>query len=132
MVTLFSLKLCVTLCDQAPLLDKGMRDPAPVVVLVQGPRKVGKSTLIRCLIRHFTRHGLTNVEGPVTVVAGKVRRLTFVECPHDLNGMIDCAKLADVVLLLIDAAFGFELETFEFLNLLQVKTLVHDLGKLVC
>ena len=103
------------------MLDKSVHDPAPYVVLVQGPRKVGKSTLIKCLIRHFTRHSLNNVEGPVTVVAGKIRRLTFVECPHDLNGMIDCSKFADVVLLLIDASFGFELETFEFLNLLQVK-----------
>lgn len=34
--------------------------------------------------------------------------------------MLDAAKYADLVLLLIDAAFGFEMETFEFLNLLQV------------
>lgn len=34
--------------------------------------------------------------------------------------MIDAAKFADLVLLLIDASFGFEMETFEFLNLLQV------------
>ena len=104
----------------APLLDKSVQDPAPYVVVVQGPPKVGKTTLIKCLIRHFTRHTLTRVEGPVTAVAGRVRRLMFVECPHDLNGMIDCAKLADVVLLLVDASFGFELETFEFINLLQV------------
>ncbi len=32
----------------------------------------------------------------------------------------DAAKYADLVLLLIDGAFGFEMETFEFLNLLQV------------
>lgn len=34
--------------------------------------------------------------------------------------MIDAAKYADLVLLLIDGSFGFEMETFEFLNLLQV------------
>lgn len=53
-------------------------------------------------------------------MAGKRRRVTFVECPPDLNGMIDAAKYADLVLLLIDGSFGFEMETFEFLNLLQV------------
>ncbi len=53
--------------------------------------------------------------------AGKKRRVTFVECPPDLNGMIDAAKYADLVLLLIDGGFGFEMETFEFLNLLQVR-----------
>ena len=32
----------------------------------------------------------------------------------------DLAKIADLVLLMIDASFGFEMETFEFLNILQV------------
>ena len=39
---------------------------------------------------------------------------------QDLNGMVDAAKYADLVLLLVDASFGFEMETFEFLNILQV------------
>ncbi len=30
------------------------------------------------------------------------------------------AKYADLVLLLIDGGFGFEMETFEFLNILKV------------
>ena len=54
------------------------------------------------------------------MVSGKQRRLTFYECPNDLNSMIDIAKVADLVLLLIDASFGFEMETFEFLNILQI------------
>ncbi len=35
--------------------------------------------------------------------------------------MIDAAKYADLVLLMVDGGFGFEMETFEFLNLLQVR-----------
>ena len=34
--------------------------------------------------------------------------------------MVDAAKYADLVLLMVDGGFGFEMETFEFLNLLQV------------
>jgi ribosome biogenesis protein BMS1 len=33
--------------------------------------------------------------------------------------MLDIGKIADLVLLLIDASYGFEMETFEFLNVLQ-------------
>ena len=33
--------------------------------------------------------------------------------------MIDLAKVADLVLLLTDASFGFEMEIFEFLNICQ-------------
>lgn len=34
--------------------------------------------------------------------------------------MVDVAKCADLVLLAVDAHFGFEMETFEFLNILKV------------
>lgn len=34
--------------------------------------------------------------------------------------MIDIAKVVDLVFLLIDGSFGFEMEIFEFLNICQV------------
>uniref|UniRef100_A0A665TS63 BMS1 ribosome biogenesis factor n=1 Tax=Echeneis naucrates TaxID=173247 RepID=A0A665TS63_ECHNA len=103
-----------------PLVDRTPVEPPPVVIVVVGPPKVGKSTLIRCLIKNFTRQKLGDVCGPVTIVSGKKRRLTFMECNNDINTMIDLAKVADLVLMLIDASFGFEMETFEFLNICQV------------
>lgn len=103
-----------------PAVERPVDEPPPFTVVVHGPPGVGKSTLIKCLIKHFTRQDIRDVKGPVTVISGKTRRLTFVECPPDLFGMIDAAKYADLVLLVIDGAFGFEMETFEFLNLLQV------------
>lgn len=103
-----------------PVVDRTPLEPPPIVVVVTGPPKVGKSTLIRCLIRNFTRQKLTEIRGPVTVVSGKKRRLTIIECGCDINMMIDLAKVADLVLMLIDASFGFEMETFEFLNICQV------------
>ena len=92
----------------------------PFVVVVHGPPGVGKSSVIRSLVKHFTKQNVADVQGPVTVVSGKQRRLTFVECPQDLNAMVDTAKVADLVLLVIDGSFGFEMETFEYLNMLQV------------
>ena len=59
-------------------------------------------------------------QGPVTIVSGKKRRITFIECNNDVNAMIDMAKIVDLVLLLVDASFGFEMEVFEFLNICQV------------
>ncbi|XP_077594861.1 ribosome biogenesis protein BMS1 homolog [Stigmatopora nigra] len=103
-----------------PLVDRTPLEPPPIVIVVVGPPKVGKSTLIRCLIKNFTRQKLGDICGPVTIVSGKKRRLTFMECNNDINTMIDLAKVADLVLMLIDASFGFEMETFEFLNICQV------------
>jgi ribosome biogenesis protein BMS1 len=57
----------------------------------------------------------------LTVVTSKRRRLTFLECPSDsLASMIDVAKIVDIVLLMIDGNYGFEMETMEFLNVLAV------------
>lgn len=53
---------------------------------------------------------------------GKHRRITLIECNNDINSMLDVAKIADLVFLLIDGSFGFEMEIFEFLNICQVIT----------
>lgn len=113
-----------------PLVDRTPLEPPPVVIVVVGPPKVGKSTLIRCLIKNFTRQKLGDICGPVTIVSGKKRRLTFMECTNDINTMIDLAKVADLVLMLIDASFGFEMETFEFLNICQVHGFPRIMGVL--
>lgn len=100
-----------------PLVDRTPLEPPPVIVAVVGGPKVGKSTLLRCLIKNFTNQRFSNINGPVTIVAGKKRRLTFIEVNNDINCMIDIAKVADVILMLIDATFGIEMEVFEFLEI---------------
>lgn len=118
-----------------PLVDRsGSSMPTespPVVVAVVGPKGVGKTSLIRSLVKKYTKHNLQEISGPITVVSGKSRRITFFEASNDLNSMIDIGKIADLVLLMVDASFGFEMvcvvfhantlpqETFEFLNILQ-------------
>ena len=117
-------KLHVPMVDRTP--DD---DPPPVVVAVVGPPGTGKSTLIKSLIRRLTKTTLNDINGPITVVSGKHRRLTFIECPaDDLNSMVDVAKIADLVLLLIDGNFGFEMETMEFLNIAQTHGMPRVLG----
>jgi ribosome biogenesis protein BMS1 len=102
-----------------PAIDRSQLEPPPIIVAVVGPKGTGKTTLIRSLVKRYTKHNLQEINGPVTVVAGKNKRFTFIECNNDINSMIDIGKIADLVLLLIDASFGFEMETFEFLNILQ-------------
>ena len=80
-----------------PVVDRQSNTPPPILVAVVGPGKVGKSTLIRCLIKNFSSERLANILGPITVVAGRKRRMTFIECTNDINMMIDVAKVADLV-----------------------------------
>ncbi len=75
--------------------------------------------MIKSLVKRYTKHSLTELNGPITVVSGKRRRLTFIESSNDLNSMIDIGKIADLVLLLVDGNFGLEMETMEFLEILK-------------
>lgn len=114
--------------QHVPLVDRTPIEPPPIIVAVVGPPKVGKSTLINNLIKLFTKLPLSEIKGPVTIVIGKKRRVTFIECNNDINSMIDLAKVADLVLLLCDASFGFEMEIFEFLNICQVHGMPRIMG----
>ncbi|KAF1836421.1 DUF663-domain-containing protein [Decorospora gaudefroyi] len=103
-----------------PLVDRLPEEAPPIIVGVVGPPGVGKTTLIKSLIRRYTKQTLSTPTGPLTVVTSKRRRLTFIECPADsLASMIDIAKVVDIVLLMIDGNYGFEMETMEFLNVLS-------------
>ncbi|KAF2136755.1 uncharacterized protein K452DRAFT_279441 [Aplosporella prunicola CBS 121167] len=103
-----------------PLVDRLPEEAPPIIVAVVGPPGVGKTTLIKSLIRRYTKQTISQPAGPLTVVTSKRRRLTFIECPADsLASMIDIAKVVDIVLLMIDGNYGFEMETMEFLNVLS-------------
>ncbi|PWY71758.1 putative ribosome biogenesis protein [Aspergillus heteromorphus CBS 117.55] len=103
-----------------PLVDRLPEEAPPLVVAIVGPPGSGKTTLIKSLVRRYTKQTLSTPTGPMTVVTSKKRRLTFLECPSDsLASMVDVAKIADIVLLMIDGNYGFEMETMEFLNVLS-------------
>ena len=114
--------------ELVPLVDRTEEVPPPALIVVMGPPKCGKSTLIRSLVKIYSNQNLTDVLGPITVVAGKKKRFTFFECPQDIYSMTDLAKVADLVLVMVDASYGFEMETFEYLNLLQLHGFPKVLG----
>ncbi|KAK3944852.1 ribosome biogenesis protein bms1 [Diplogelasinospora grovesii] len=101
-----------------PLVDRLPDEPPPRLVTIVGPPGVGKTTLLKSLIRRYAKETISDPVGPITVVTSKKQRLTFIECPNELEAMVDIAKVADIVLLMIDGNFGFEMETMEFLNVL--------------
>lgn len=94
--------------------------PPPMVVALVGPPQSGKTTLLKSLVKHFARQSVNIVNGPLTVVVGKKMRLTFIECGCDINSMLDAAKIADIVLLMVNVRVGLEFYHFEFINMIQV------------
>ena len=55
-----------------PVVDRRPREPPPAIVMVAGPPRVGKSTLISSLIKNYTRQSVVDAKGPVTVVSGEL------------------------------------------------------------
>lgn len=112
--------------------DEGSIEEPPLVVCVQGPSQVGKSTVIRHLVKHWSKQGIpqSGLKGPVTAVSGKRRRVTIMEVAGSMSAMVDASKVADLAILVIDARQGFEMETFEFLNMLQAHGMPRVMGLL--
>ncbi|KAK1445006.1 ribosome biogenesis protein Bms1/Tsr1 [Babesia gibsoni] len=102
-----------------PRIFKSADVPPPFIVVVQGPVGVGKTTLIQSLVKLYAKRNVSSISGPITLVSSKTRRLTFVECGNSMIDMVDCCKVADLVLLMIDGSAGYEMETLEFINLMQ-------------
>ena len=48
--------------SHVPTVDRTPVEPPPIVVGIVGPPKVGKSTLMRGLIKNFTKQNLTNIQ----------------------------------------------------------------------
>uniref|UniRef100_A0AC34R4H4 Coiled-coil domain-containing protein 86 n=3 Tax=Panagrolaimus sp. JU765 TaxID=591449 RepID=A0AC34R4H4_9BILA len=113
-----------------PLIDRTPDEPPPLIVAIAGPSKVGKTTLLHSLIRHYVKAPINTIKGPFTLVTGKQRRLTFIEVQNDINSMIDAAKVADLVLLMMDGSYGFEMEAFEMINICQVHGMPRIMGVL--
>ena len=53
-----------------PEVDRTPLEPPPILIVVAGPPKVGKTTLISGLVKHFTHQTLSDNKGPITVVSG--------------------------------------------------------------
>ena len=100
-------------------VDQNSPETQPLLIAIVGPSQVGKSLLMKNLIRYYTRQIFDSTNDPITVVTHKNRTLTFYECDNAINSMIETVKKADLVLLMIDASRGFEKETYQFLDACQ-------------
>ena len=48
-----------------PLVDRSVDSTPPIIIAVVGPPKSGKSTLIRSLVKKFTKHNLNDISGHI-------------------------------------------------------------------
>ncbi|KMZ95556.1 ribosome biogenesis protein BMS1 [Plasmodium vivax Mauritania I] len=112
---------------RAPKNFKECSKSSPLIVAIQGPKGVGKTTLLKSLIKHYVGVTINEVRGPVSIITKAMKRYTFIDVNDDILSMIDAAKVADLCLLVIDGSYGLELETLEFVSILNT----HGLPKVI-
>lgn len=61
--------------------------PPPLVVAVAGPPGVGKSTVIKSLVKSYSKVNVSDPSGPISITTGKSRRVTFLEVANDMGSM---------------------------------------------
>ena len=87
------LKEKVNALDELLPPDEDVDSIPPYVVVVHGSKSSGKSSIIRSLVKHFTKHKIDEVNGTITLRSTKKQRITIIECPNDIRAMIDLSKL---------------------------------------
>lgn len=112
---------------KVPIQNMAYKDDPPAFVTVVGSKNCGKTTLIRLLIKKLCKNTLEAISGPVTLTINKDKRITLFECLPDIHQFVDTSKISDLVIFVIDARIGLEMETFEYLSLLMA----HGLPKLL-
>ena len=71
--------------SHVPEVDRTPIEPPPYVIAIVGPPKVGKSLLLKCLIKHYCRQTLSDIKGPVTVIAGTtIVKFELQYAPYEL------------------------------------------------
>ncbi|KAF9762612.1 Ribosome biogenesis protein bms1 [Nosema granulosis] len=112
---------------RVPMQNMAYKDDPPAFVTVVGSKNSGKSTLIKLLVKKLCKNTLDAILGPITLTINKDKRITLFECLPDIHQFVDTSKISDLVIFVIDARVGLEMETFEYLNLLMA----HGLPKLL-
>ncbi|KAH0573441.1 Ribosome biogenesis protein BMS1 [Spironucleus salmonicida] len=106
------------LTAKVPTVNITAKLPPPDVVAVIGPAQSGKTTIVKQLIKQWTGVQVTPI-GPVTVSASKTKRITIFDVPSNIPAVLDAARVADLVIIVINAEKDIETDVFEYLNVLQ-------------
>lgn len=93
--------------------------PPPDLVAIIGPKGVGKTTLTKALVKVIGGYSISDPIGPITVIASKTKRITFYDVPSSIPAILDISKLVNLVILVVNAKVGLEVEHYEYLNILQ-------------
>ena len=54
--------------------------------------RIGKNHTHQIFVKLHTRHSLKTCAGPITIISGKDKRLTLIECPDDACALIDLCR----------------------------------------
>ena len=91
----------------------------PKIISIIGPKKSGKTTLIRTIGYFFNKNHFKYKKGPFLIFNKNNEDFILIESPLDILSLSNLTKISDIIILVIDGFFGLELETFETISLIN-------------
>jgi ribosome biogenesis protein BMS1 len=100
-------------------IDKKDKLTFPKIISIIGPKKSGKSTLIKTIGYYFNKNLFKYKKGPFLIFNKNKEDFILLESPLDMLSISNLTKVSDIIILVIDGFFGLELETFETIALIN-------------
>lgn len=88
-------------------------------ISIVGPRQSGKTTLLKSIVNHYTKIKNWDPSMTISILNPKGDMNFFFENISDILSIINCIKVSDLIISIIDGFFGLEMETFETLSIIK-------------
>jgi|Transcript_85722 hypothetical protein len=89
------------------------------IISIIGPRQAGKTTLLKSIVEHLTKIKSWNKSMTVSIFDPRGSMTVYFENISDILSIINCIKVSDLIISIIDGFFGLELETFETVAIIR-------------
>ena len=86
------------------------------MISIIGPEQSGKTTLMKSIVNYLTKIKRSDISKIISIFNSKKELTILIESGADIFSNLQCIKLSNLMVIVIDGFFGLELDTFETLT----------------
>jgi hypothetical protein len=86
------------------------------LISIIGPEQSGKTTLMKSIVNYITKIKRSDTSKIISILNSKKELTILIESGTDIFSNLQCIRLSNLMVFVIDGFFGLELNTFETLT----------------